>query len=164
MHACTLNTQIAMCYRHSTGITSTIKHSFCLSVPISHSRVLDHNYDKMQLQHKNINVHSKGMVVPNRTLFKPHILSVNDVCCIFLYPSNIIIAPHIGFNPISYNYDEDAGVARLTITTNMPLRFTDATGALFYTEDGTATGSRGIAALGVFSVEFRRAISMHERL
>ena len=79
---------------------------------------------------------------------------MNDV---YLYPSNIIIAPRIGFDPLSYNYDEDARVARLTITTNMPLRFTDATGALLYTEDGTATGSGGIAALGVFSVEFRTA-------
>ena len=26
----------------------------------------------------------------------------------------------------------------------MPLRFTDATGALFYTEDGSATGGGGI--------------------
>ena len=89
---------------------------------------------------------------------------MNDVCCISLYPSNIIIAPQIGFDPISYNYDEDAGVARLTITTSMPLRFTNATGALLYTEDGTATGSGGIAALGVFSVEFWTAIPMHERL
>ena len=81
-----------------------------------------------------------------RTLFKPnHILSMNDVWCISLHPSNIIIAaPEIGFDPASYNYDEDARVARLTITTNMPLRFTDATGALFYTEDGIATGGGGI--------------------
>ena len=56
-----------------------------------------------------------------------------------------IVAPEIGFDPTSYSYDEAAGVARLTITTNMPLRFTDATGALFYTEDGTATGGGGIA-------------------
>ena len=35
--------------------------------------------------------------------------------------------------------DEDEGVARLTITTDIPQRFTNATGALFYTEDGTAT-------------------------
>ena len=53
-------------------------------------------------------------------------------------------APQIGFDPTSYSYDESAGVARLTITTNIPLRFTDATGALFYTEDGTATGGGGI--------------------
>ena len=75
-------------------------------------------------------------------LFKPnHILSMNDIYCFSLHPSNnIIIAPEIGFDPASYIVDEDEGVARLTITTNMPLRFTDATGALFYTEDGTATG------------------------
>ena len=92
-------------------------------------------------------------------MFKPnHMLSMNDVCCISLHPSNIITAPEIGFDPTSYNYDEDAGVARLTITTNMPLRFTDATGALFYTEDGTATGGGGITALGVFSIEFWTAI------
>ena len=85
---------------------------------------------------------------------------MNDVCCISLHPSNIIIAPEIGFDPTSYFYDEDAGVARLTITTNMPLRFTDATGALFYTEDGTATGGGGIAAIykSIFSVEFWTAI------
>ena len=53
-------------------------------------------------------------------------------------------APQIGFDPESYTYDEDAGVARLTIITNMPLRFTDANGALFYTEDGTATGGGGM--------------------
>ena len=29
----------------------------------------------------------------------------------------------------------------------MPVSFTDATGALFYTEDGTATGGGGIAAI-----------------
>ena len=70
---------------------------------------------------------------------------MNDVCCISLYPCNIIIvAPEIGFDPTSYIYDEDAGVARLTITTNIPLSFTDATGALFYTEDGIATGGGGI--------------------
>ena len=41
-------------------------------------------------------------------------------------------------------YDENAGVARLRIRTNMPERFTDATGALFYTDDGTATGGGGM--------------------
>ena len=61
-----------------------------------------------------------------------------------------IIAPEIGFNPDSYTYDEAAGVARLTITTNRPARFTNATGALFYTEDVTATGGGGIAT-GVYS-------------
>ena len=66
---------------------------------------------------------------------------------------SLIIAPEIGFNPSSYTYDEADGVARLTITTNMPARFTDATGALFYTEDGTATGGGGILyilATGVY--------------
>ena len=57
---------------------------------------------------------------------------------------NSVTAPQIGFDPTSYSYDESAGVARLTITTNIPLRFTDATGALFYTEDGTATGGGDI--------------------
>ena len=57
---------------------------------------------------------------------------------------NSITAPQIGFDPTSYSFDEGAGVARLTVTTNMPLRFTDATGALFYTEDGAATGDGGI--------------------
>ena len=63
-----------------------------------------------------------------------------------------IIAAQIGFDPESYTYDEDAGVARLTITTNMPLLFTDATGALFYTQDGTATGGGGIACMLYYSV------------
>ena len=55
-----------------------------------------------------------------------------------------VTAPQIGFVPESYMVDEGAGVARLTIQTNMPERFTDATGALFYTEDGNATGGGGM--------------------
>ena len=56
----------------------------------------------------------------------------------------MFLDPQIGLVSDSYTYDEAAGVARLTITTNAPARFTDATGALFYTEDGSATGGGGI--------------------
>ena len=43
-----------------------------------------------------------------------------------------------------YDFDEDTGIATLYIITNAPERFVDSTGALFYTADGTATGSGGI--------------------
>ena len=43
-----------------------------------------------------------------------------------------------------YGFDEDTGIATLYIITNAPERFVDSTGALFYTADGTATGSGGI--------------------
>ena len=56
----------------------------------------------------------------------------------------MLAAPQIGFDPTSYIYDEAAGVARLTITTTALDRFTDATGALFYTEDVTASGNGGM--------------------
>ena len=53
-------------------------------------------------------------------------------------------APSIGFDPESYTYNEDDGEAVLTITTSDPSEFTDANGALFYTDDGTAVGSGGM--------------------
>ena len=53
-------------------------------------------------------------------------------------------APSIGFDPESYRYGEDAGEAVLTITTSDPAEFTNATGALFYTDDGSAVGSGGM--------------------
>ena len=49
-------------------------------------------------------------------------------------------------------YDEAVGVARLTIITNAPARFTDATGALFYTEDGSATGGGGVHTSKTISI------------
>ena len=67
--------------------------------------------------------------------------------CYTLYSSAynfLSTAPSIGFDPESYTYDEDAGEAVLTITTSDPSEFTDATGALFYTDDGTAVGSGGM--------------------
>ena len=54
------------------------------------------------------------------------------------------VAPQIGFDPIEYFLDEDTGTATLYIVTNAPGRFVDATGALFYTMDGTAVSSGGM--------------------
>ena len=71
-------------------------------------------------------------------------LTIDNLSLFSWYLNINFTAPQIGFDPTSYSYDEIAGVARFSITTNMPLRFTDATGALFYTEDGTATGGGGI--------------------
>lgn len=57
-------------------------------------------------------------------------------------------APRIGFEPTEYSFDENAGVAKLIITTSdRSNRFTDERGALFYTVDGTADGSGGITSL-----------------
>ena len=53
-------------------------------------------------------------------------------------------APQIGFDPMSYPVNEADGVATLTITTSDPGAFTNVTGALFYTTDGSATGSGGL--------------------
>lgn len=61
--------------------------------------------------------------------------------------SLLSLAPGIGFDPESYLYDENAGVVRLTVITNMPARFTDVIGALFYTEDGSATGGGGVQTI-----------------
>ena len=43
-----------------------------------------------------------------------------------------------------YNFNEDTGIATLSVITNAPERFVDATGALFYIADGTATSSGGM--------------------
>ena len=74
------------------------------------------------------------------TCLKGAIIYEMSMCCICTFLS---LAPQIGFDPDCYTYDEETIVARFTITTNMPLRFTDATVALFYTEDGSATGGGG---------------------
>ena len=58
-----------------------------------------------------------------------------------------IIATQVGFDPAEYTVNEDAGVVELSITTNDPTRFVDATGALFYTDitNGTATSGGGMS-------------------
>ena len=56
-------------------------------------------------------------------------------------------APLIGFDPTSYTFHEDAGEAVLMITTNDPSQFTNANGALYYTNDGSALGSGGMLNL-----------------
>ena len=53
-------------------------------------------------------------------------------------------APWIGFDPTIYDFNEGTGIATLQIITNTPERFTDATGALLHTTDGTATNNEGI--------------------
>ena len=58
--------------------------------------------------------------------------------------NNSFAAPQIGFDPVSYTFNENAGVATLTITTSDPTMFTNANGALFYTTDGSAQGSGGL--------------------
>ena len=52
--------------------------------------------------------------------------------------SSILLAPRIGFDPVMYNVDENARVVDLVITTSDPSAFTDSTGALFYTNPGSA--------------------------
>ena len=57
-----------------------------------------------------------------------------------------LAVPQIGFDPISYTVDEDAGEVVLRIRTSDPTAFVNATGALFYTNvtGGTATSSGGM--------------------
>ena len=53
-------------------------------------------------------------------------------------------APWIGFESTIYDFSEGTGIATLQILTNNPERFTNASGALLYTTDGTATSNGGI--------------------
>ena len=56
-----------------------------------------------------------------------------------VYYLAIDVTPGVFFDPTSYTVDEDAGVATLTVRTNVPGGPVD--GAVqFYTEDGSATG------------------------